>query len=121
MRKIYLTGASGICDTPPLSYRERCLRKIVSDWVIGKYNMDDRLLFAMTATCKQAVMGSAGRLVWLTSEILSSELKTFFKRIDWHIFKNASKRNGKCIERFCTVKSRPTATPFSRPIPTPFR
>ena len=105
MKKFYpMRAADSIFGTRPLSYREQQLRKEISDWAITKFGTDDRFLFAMTATCKRAIKGPLGNLIWLTAETLENELKVFFRRIDWQLFKNASKRHGKCIERFCTIE-----------------
>jgi len=97
-------GGETVYGERPLSYRERQLRAKVSKWITSQLEREGRLLVAFTFTCKQAVPGSAGQLVWLTPKILSDALKVYFRRIDWQVYKNASRRREKRIERFTVIE-----------------
>lgn len=93
-----------VVPSRPLSNKERHLRDVLSTWVTAKFKSTERQMYAITLTCKQAIGGRFGQLVWLTPELLSNELKVFFKRLDWQVYKNASRRRKKRIERFCVIE-----------------
>ena len=88
----------------PLSPAEWNLRREVTGWVSRRFTATGRPIVAMTLTCKRAMPNGMGGLEWLTPAMLSSELSAYFRRIDWAVYKNASRRGKKCIDRFCCIE-----------------
>ena len=88
----------------PLSPAERNLRREVTSWVSRRFVATGRPIVAMTLTCKRAMPNGWGGLQWLTPAMLSDELSAYFRRIDWAVYKNASRRGKKRLERFCCIE-----------------
>lgn len=88
----------------PLSHKERLRLLEVATWVDQAFRRLERPAFMLTLTCKQAQITNKGGLVWLTPDLLREAMQVYFRRIDWQVYKNASRRGKKAIERFCVVE-----------------
>lgn len=97
-------GAQTIYGDRPITEAERRLTKQVAIWVTKAFADKGRQVFMLTLTCKVAMPNSQGGLVWLTPDLLKNALESYFKRIDWQVYKNASRRGKKAVERFCVVE-----------------
>jgi len=88
----------------PLGHRERQLTQAVGPWVARAFQYTDRPCFLLTLTCKQTKPDEKGNFVWLSPDILKYQLEIYFRRIDWQVYRNASRRGKKAIERFCVIE-----------------
>jgi hypothetical protein len=97
-------GAETIYGQRPISHAERNLTKQLAIWVNEAFANRDRPVFMLTLTCRTAKANDQGGLAWLTSSLLQEAMQVYFRRMDWQVYKNASRRGKQAIERFCVVE-----------------
>lgn len=104
IEQIRSRGGRTICGDRPIAEAERRLAKPLAIWVSKAFADKGRQVFMLTLTCKTAMPNPQGGLVWLTTDLLRNAMEAYFKRIDWQVYKNASRRGKKAVERFCVVE-----------------
>ena len=91
-------------DERPLSHRERILVDAATRWLTPMLQKSGRPIYMLSLTCKQAQPNGQGGVIWLTPELLWEALEIYFRRIDKLVYKNASRRFQKSIQRFVVLE-----------------
>jgi hypothetical protein len=85
----------------PLSCKRT--KEAAAQWIAGRLKGKEADTYVVGFTCKQAIPGVTGQ-VYMNRELLTEALRVYFRRIDWAVFGNASRRARKAVERVCCIE-----------------
>lgn len=100
-----MSARAAMWGGPPagLPLSPKSTKEAAAHWIAKQLRGKEHDIYVLGLTFKQAVTGAGGQ-VYLNRERVSEALRVYFRRIDWAVFKNASRRSQKAVERACCIE-----------------